>query len=237
MDHVATLRQARGGRAPDPVAAALEAEAGGADGIVFHLREDRRHIQDADVRALKRAVRTKLDFEMAATPEMIRICRRVRPDLATLVPEKRAELTTEGGLDVAAAPARIARAVQALRGRGITVSLFIDPAAGQVRAAAAAGAKVVELHTGEYANACAAGRSARRAASLRRLREATRLARSLGLRVLAGHGLDYANVAPVAGIPGIEEFNIGHAIVARAVFVGMRRAVRQMRAAIRRGAR
>jgi len=226
VDHVATLRQARGEGFPDVVAAAREAERGGAQGIVFHLREDRRHIQDADVAALRRAVRTKLDFEMAATPEMLRICLRTQPELATLVPEKRRELTTEGGLDVAGDFAHIARAVERLQRGGIPAALFVDPSTRQIEASARTGAQWIELHTGDYARAFASRRRA--AAALARLRGAARLAARLGLRVNAGHGLDYRNAAEAAALPHVVELNIGHSIVARAITVGLRQAVREM---------
>jgi pyridoxine 5-phosphate synthase len=228
IDHVATVRQARGTSYPDPVWAATLCELAGAHGITCHLREDRRHIQDRDLEVLRRTVRTVLNLEMAATPEMVAIARRVRPDYVTLVPEKRDERTTEGGLDVVAA-AGLREVVAELQGDGIEVSLFIDPVAGQIRAAGAVGARRIELHTGHYAEA----RGEAEEAELERLAQAAEEGVSLGLHVAAGHGLDYANVEPVALIPGIEEANIGHALIARAVFVGLDRAVRDMLALCR----
>jgi pyridoxine 5-phosphate synthase len=225
IDHIATVRNARGGDQPDPVEFARIAERAGARCIVCHLREDRRHIRDDDVWRLRKSVRTKLDLEMAATPEIIRIARQIMPDLATLVPERRAELTTEGGLDVVAQKARVRRAIRELHGRNIAVSLFIDPVPDQIVTAREIGADVVELHTGEYADAT----PARRAHHLRAIRTAARLARGLGLRVNAGHGLDYRNIGPVAQIGEIEEVSIGYAVVARALEVGMENAVREMR--------
>lgn len=229
VDHVATVRQARRGRVPDPVEAARAVEEAGADSIVCHLREDRRHIQDDDVARLRRAVRTRLNLEMSLAPDVVAAALRIRPPQVTLVPERRRELTTEGGLDVAAAPERVRRAVERFRARGIEVSLFIDPDPRQVAAAVRAGAPVVELHTGAYAHA--AGRARRR--ELARLREAAREARAAGLVVAAGHGLDLENVGPVARLPEIEELNIGFSIVARAIFVGLPRAVREMKEAMR----
>jgi pyridoxine 5-phosphate synthase len=225
IDHVATLRQARGGRAPDPLLAALVAEQWGADGITLHLREDRRHIQDRDVRALRGALQTRMNLEIAATPEMLAIALEVQPRDVCLVPEKRTEVTTEGGLDVTAQPAAIADACRRLAAGGIRVSLFIDPDAAQVDAAARAGAPVVELHTGAYAEAEGAGR----ARELARLVEAARRATAAGLTANAGHGLDYHNVQPVAAIPELVELNIGHAIVSRAVMSGLGRAVAEMK--------
>jgi pyridoxine 5-phosphate synthase len=226
IDHVATLRQARGTVYPSPIEAARVAEDAGADYITLHLREDRRHIQDRDVVALRKALRTRMNLEAAVTPEMIAFARRVRPHDVCLVPERRAELTTEGGLDAAGAPARIARACRDLATAGIRVSLFIDPDPRQVDAAARAGAPVVELHTGAYAEA----RTARgRQRELARIRAAAEHA-ARGLLVNAGHGLNYDNVRPVAAIARIGELNIGHAIVARAVFVGLGVAVREMKA-------
>ncbi|MBI1953677.1 MAG: pyridoxine 5'-phosphate synthase [Candidatus Omnitrophica bacterium] len=225
VDHVATLRQARGGPRPDPVWAALEAEAAGCEGIVCHLREDRRHIQDADLLILRRRIRTSLNLEMACHPEIVRIACRVKPDQATLVPERRRELTTEGGLDLRAGSPRLAAAVHRLTKASIRVSLFLDPDPVQLKLARELGAAMVELHTGAYANARA---SAPRKRSLARLKEAARAAHSLGLIVAAGHGLDYENVRPVAEIPEVEELNIGFAIVARALEVGWTQAVREM---------
>jgi pyridoxine 5-phosphate synthase len=226
IDHVATLRQARRGRSPDPVHAALAAEQAGADSITLHLREDRRHIQDRDVRALRTLLTTHMNLEMAVTDEMLAIATEVRPADCCLVPEKRAELTTEGGLDVAAQAARVTGACTGLAAAGIRVALFIDPDRAQVEAAARSGAPAVELHTGAYAEAS----GAERATELERLRTAARLAAQLGLVVHAGHGLDYHNVQPVAAVAEIVELNIGHAIVARAVFTGLEAAVRDMKA-------
>ena len=226
IDHVATLRQARRARAPDPVHAALAAEAAGADGITLHLREDRRHIQDRDVRALRPLLLTRMNLEMAVTDEMLAIAVEVRPADCCLVPEKRTELTTEGGLDVAGQAARMRAAAARLAAAGIRVALFIDPEPAQIEAAAASGAPAIELHTGAYAEATGAAR----ALELERLLEAARRAARLGLEVHAGHGLDYHNVQPVAAIDEIVELNIGHAIVARAVFTGLAAAVRDMKA-------
>ncbi len=225
IDHVATLRQARGTRYPDPVLAALQAEQAGADSITVHLREDRRHIQERDVRILVDTVQTRLNLEMAATPDMIRIARELAPQDCCLVPEKRAELTTEGGLDVAGRPDEIRAACDPLAAAGIRVALFIDPDGRQVEAAAAIGVPVVELHTGAYADAA----EARRGIELARLEKAAGEAAAAGLEVHAGHGLNYHNVGPIAGIPEIVELNIGHAIVARAVLDGLAGAVREMR--------
>lgn len=224
IDHVATLRQAREGRVPDPVRAAVEAERAGAHGITAHLREDRRHIQDHDLTRLRRALRIPLNLEMSITPEIVRIACRLRPAKACLVPEKRRELTTEGGLDVAGKIQAVRRAVSKLSRKGIEVSLFIDPDFKQVRSAAKAGAPVVELHTGTYAGA----RGRHKRAELERLRRAAILAHRLGIRVNAGHGLDYENTRSVARLPYIEELNIGHSVVSRAVFVGIKQAVREM---------
>jgi pyridoxine 5-phosphate synthase len=226
IDHVATLRQARRARAPDPVQAALAAEQAGADAITLHLREDRRHIQDRDVRALRGLLQTRMNLEMAVTDEMLGVAAEVRPEDCCLVPEKRQELTTEGGLEVAGQAARIRAAVASLAGAGIRVALFIDPDPAQIEAAAASGAPAVELHTGAYAEASGGAR----ATELERLRTGARLAERLGLEVHAGHGLDYHNVQPVAAIAQIVELNIGHAIVARAVFTGLAAAVRDMKA-------
>lgn len=223
IDHVATVRQARLAERPSPLEAALLAEEGGAWGITAHLREDRRHIQDRDIEALVSRVR-RLNMEMAVTPEMVEIAVRVRPHSCCLVPEKRAELTTEGGLDVAGQPEKIREAVARLKGAGIVVSCFIDPEEPQLAAAAAAGADYVELHTGTYSNA--AGEA--RAAELERLRSAAVFAHSAGLRVNAGHGIDYENIAGILTVPHLCELNIGHSIVGRAVMVGMVQAVREM---------
>lgn len=225
IDHVATLRQARRARAPDPVHAALMAEQAGADGITLHLREDRRHIQDRDVRVLRGLLQTRMNLEMAVTDEMLTIAAEVRPADCCLVPEKRAELTTEGGLEVARQAARIRAAAAGLAAAGIRVALFIDPDPVQIEAAAASGAPAVELHTGAYAEATGGAR----ATELERLRTGARLAARLGLEVHAGHGLDYHNVQPVAAIAEIVELNIGHAIVARALLTGLAAAVRDMK--------
>jgi len=229
IDHVATLRQARRAQYPDPVHAALLAEQCGADSITLHLREDRRHIQDRDVTLMRQLLQTRMNLEMAVTEEMIRIARQVQPQDCCLVPESRQEITTEGGLDVAGQMTRIAEACKALAASDIRVSLFIDPDASQVAAAKRAGAPVVELHTGAYANATGAAR----ALELERVRSAAKLAASLGLTVNAGHGLNYHNVQPIAAIAEIVELNIGHAIVARAVFDGLPKAVRDMKELMR----
>ncbi|MGH8258947.1 MAG: pyridoxine 5'-phosphate synthase [Steroidobacteraceae bacterium] len=226
IDHIATLREARRARYPDPVHAALAAEMAGADSITLHLREDRRHIRDHDVQALKGLLQTRMNLEMAVTDEMIDIARDVRPADCCLVPERRQEITTEGGLDAAAQVPLLADAAGALGEGGIRVALFIDPEPRQIEAAVRIGAPAVELHTGTYAEAA----GAQRALELERLRAAARLAGSLGLEVHAGHGLHYQNVQPVAAIGEIAELNIGHAIVARAVFDGLARAVREMKA-------
>ncbi|HEX2571870.1 MAG TPA: pyridoxine 5'-phosphate synthase [Polyangia bacterium] len=230
IDHVATLRQARGTRYPDPVWAAALCELAGADGITIHLREDRRHIQDRDLQILRETVRTTLNLEMAATDEMVGIATRVRPDIVTLVPEKREERTTEGGLDVLGQRDVVARAVESLLRANIPVSLFIDPTEAVVAASHALGVPRIELHTGDYCEA----HGAQQTTELERLMRAAAVGKKLGLHVAAGHGLDYPNVEPVASIPEIEELNIGHAIVSRAVMVGMERAVREMIAAVRR---
>lgn len=229
VDHVATVRQARRAHYPDPVEAALLAERGGADGITVHLREDRRHIQDHDVDRLRTALASKLNLEMAATPAMRDKALAVAPHDVCIVPERREEITTEGGLAVAAQRATIAPIVRRLGETGIRVSLFIDPDPQEIEAAAAAGAPVVELHTGAYADAASAEQ---REGELDRLREGAEHARRLGIQVNAGHGLTLENVGPVAAIPGMVELNIGHSIVARALAVGMEEAVREMRRAI-----
>ena len=225
IDHVATIRQARGTRYPDPVYAALMAEQAGADSITLHLREDRRHIQDRDLRAMKGVLQTRMNLEMALTDEMLGIAVDVLPEDCCLVPERREELTTEGGLDVTRQPERIAEACARLAAHGIRVSLFVDADSAQLEAAAAAGATVVELHTGAYADA--AGKARQR--ELERLTAAARQAAALGLVVHAGHGLHYHNVEPVAAIAEIAELNIGHAIIARAVFDGLGTAVAEMK--------
>jgi pyridoxine 5-phosphate synthase len=233
VDHVATLRQARRTTYPDPVVAAAAAELGGADQITVHLREDRRHILDRDVEILRQTVQSRLNLEMAATEEMIAIAVRVAPDVCTLVPERRQELTTEGGLEVAGQHAAISRAVRALREGGRRVSLFVDPDLDQVRASRDAGADTIELHTGTYCDAP----DEERPVELERLAAAAREGARLGLEIAAGHGLHYHNVLPVAAIPEIAEFNIGHAIVARAVMTGMERAVREMKELLDKGRR
>jgi pyridoxine 5-phosphate synthase len=225
IDHVATLRQARRIDYPDPVHAALLAEQSGADSITLHLREDRRHIQDRDVTLLRRLLQTRMNLEMAVTAEMIRIAGEVRPQDCCLVPESREEVTTEGGLDVRAQAARIEDACGELAAAGVRVSLFIDPETAQIEAARRVGAPVIELHTGTYANASGAAR----AHELERVRSAAALGASLGLVVNAGHGLNYHNVEPIAAIREIVELNIGHAIIARAVFDGLPKAVREMK--------
>ncbi len=229
VDHIATIRQARKGVEPDPVAASVLAELAGADGIIVHLREDRRHIQDRDLRILRQTVRTKLNLEMAATDEMQGIALEVRPDIVTLVPEKREELTTEGGLDVASRVPALTEYVGRMQQAGIPVSLFVDPDEQQVAGSKKTGAQWVEIHTGAYANAAT---EAERGRELAKVTEAARLAASLGLRVGAGHGLNYANAAAISRIPEVEEMNIGHSIVSRAALVGIERAVREMVALI-----
>jgi pyridoxine 5-phosphate synthase len=226
IDHVATLRQARRARYPDPVHAALAAENAGADSITLHLREDRRHIQDHDVRVLRGLLQTRMNLEMAVTEEMIAIAGEVRPEDACLVPERRQEVTTEGGLDAAGQQSRVREAVMALAGHGIRVALFIDPDPKQIEAAVACGAPAVELHTGSYAEAS----GARQAQELDRLVGGARRAAALGLAVHAGHGLNYHNVQPVAALTEVTELNIGHAIIGRALFDGLACAVREMKA-------
>lgn len=224
IDHVATLRQARGTRYPDPVGAAILAEAGGADQITVHLREDRRHIQEVDVRLLRRSIQTELNLEMAATDEMVDFAVDLKPNSVTFVPEKRKELTTEGGLDLKKSARRLSRHVPLLLQKGIRVSLFIDPNPDSVRIAGELKADAVEIHTGCYA---AGGEGEER--ELARIREISALAKEAGLWVAAGHGLHYQNVCPVARIREILEFNIGHSIIARALFVGIEAAVREMK--------
>jgi len=240
IDHVATIRQARRTYEPDPVWAAVEAHLGGADGITVHLREDRRHIQDEDVRRLRELTHIKLNLEMAATAEMVGIACRLKPEMAMLVPEGRQEVTTEGGLDVAAQRGVLRDAVKRLADAGIMTSVFIDAELAQVEAAAAIGARVCEIHTGPYAHAFhAKGRDAQSAAvvaELARIKAAGAAIRAAGMRFNAGHALNYFNVQPVAALPGVRELHIGHAIVSRAVFVGMREAVREMKRLIREGA-
>jgi pyridoxine 5-phosphate synthase len=240
IDHVATLRQARRTYEPDPVWAAVEAHLGGADGITVHLREDRRHIQDQDVRRLRELVHIKLNLEMAATDEMVEIACALKPEMAMLVPEGREEITTEGGLDVAGQMARLKSVVAKLADAGIMTSVFIDALPEQVDAAARIGAKVCEIHTGPYAHAFhAKGRdreSAAVVAEITKIRDAGAAVRALGMRFNAGHALNYFNVQPVASLPGVGELHIGHAIVSRSLFVGLREAVRQMKALIREAA-
>lgn len=228
VDHVATIREARKTDEPDPVRAAVLVELAGADGITVHLREDRRHIQDRDVRLLHRTIRTVLNLEMAVSDSILDLACELKPAQVTLVPEKREEVTTEGGLDVEAGGAALAAAVARLSEAGIRVSLFIDPTEEALEASKAVGVPAVELHTGEYANAFQARDEEGMRGQLERLRRASTLGRDLGLAVHAGHGLTYENVLPVAAIEEIEELNIGHSIVSRAVLVGMERAVREM---------
>ncbi len=234
VDHVATLRQARGGIEPEPVLAAIQAELNGSTGVTVHLREDRRHIQERDVRLIREVVVGHLNLEMAATDAMVRFALSVKPGIATLVPERRQELTTEGGLDVIRGEGRLKRAIARLRNAGIIVSLFIDPVPAQIQASREAGADEIELHTGPYCNA----RSDRAVKQrLNALVEGTKLAQELGLVVNAGHGLNYANVALVAAIEGMRELNIGHSIVSRAVFDGWSKAVADMARLIREASR
>ncbi len=225
VDHVATVRQARGGSEPDPVTAAAFAELAGADSITVHLREDRRHIQDRDVHLLRRTLQTRLNLEMAATEEMTRIALEVLPDSVCLVPERREELTTEGGLDVARHEEALRKTIAQLREGGIQVSLFVDPELSQVQASRRIGADAIEIHTGTY---CEARSAAAQRTELKKIEECIREGARLGLIINAGHGLNYLNVQAVAALGGIEEFNIGHSIVSRALFVGMERAVRDM---------
>ena len=225
IDHVATVREARKGTVPNLVKAALEAVKGGAEGITVHLREDRRHIQDGDVSQLLKILTQPLNLEMSLAPEIVKIALKLRPEKVCLVPEKRQELTTEGGLDAVEKMKVLARIVPRLRSRGIEASLFIDPDIRQVRAAKAVGAGTIELHTGSYANA----KGPKKRRELARLRRAAIEAHRLGLKINVGHGLDYENIRPVAGIPYISEANIGHSIVSRSLFVGMRQAVREMK--------
>jgi pyridoxine 5-phosphate synthase len=240
IDHVATIRQARRTYEPDPVWAAVEAHLGGADGITFHLREDRRHIQDDDVRRLKEATQMKLNFEMAATDEMVGIACRIQPQMAMLVPEGRHEVTTEGGLDIVGQEARLKDVIARLADAGITTSVFIDAELPQVEAAARIGAQVCEIHTGPYAHAFHdKGRDAEAPAvlaELAKIRQAGQAIRDLGMRFNAGHALNYYNVQPLARLAGVRELHIGHAIISRAVFVGLREAVREMKALMREAA-
>jgi pyridoxine 5-phosphate synthase len=229
VDHVATVRQARRAQVPDPVEAALLAEKVGADGITVHLREDRRHIQERDVERLRERLETKLNLEMAVTPAMVAFAETLRPDDACFVPEKREELTTEGGLDIVAHRRKIQDSVKRLQDRGIHVSLFVDPEEKQIETSKEVGADAVEVHTGTYCNAAGAEREKER----RMVASAVSLAHRLGLEVHAGHGLDYENVLPIAGIHEIVELNIGHSIIARAVVVGIEQAVREMKALLK----
>ena len=232
IDHVATIRQARGGREPDPVWAAVEAELAGADGITIHLREDRRHIQDRDLRVLKETVQTRLNLELAIDPILIDLALTVRPDQITFVPERREELTTEGGLDVITHRARVAEAIARCLDAGLAVSLFINPDPRHVEVSKELGAEAVELHTGRYADATTSSLVAH---ELTALVEAGRMAAKMGMGLHAGHGLNYANVGPVARIDAMLELNIGHSIIARSVFTGLRAAVAEMRAVILSG--
>lgn len=231
IDHVATVRQARRTIEPDPVVAAAIAELAGAEGIIIHLREDRRHIQDRDLHILKQTVKTKLNLEMAATEEMIRIAGQTKPDMVTLVPEKREELTTEGGLDISRKPL-LKKAITTLKKDGILVSLFINPEPADVKISRGLGADFVEIHTGRYADA---QNEVEKEQELSRIRKAVETAHRLKLRINAGHGLNYINIKPLVAWPEIEEFSIGHSIIARAVLVGMEKAVKEMLALIRQG--
>jgi len=225
VDHIATVRQARGGVEPDPVTAAAMGELAGAEGITIHLREDRRHIQDRDLEILRKTVKTKLNLEMAATQEMVRTALRIKPEQVTLVPEKRQELTTEGGLDVILNLKSISDAVKRLREEGIVVSLFVDPHQEQIKAANKSGADYIEIHTGAYAEA---NNWKSQEKELEAIDTAIKLARKVGMGVNAGHGLNYVNIKALAAIGGIEEYNIGHSIISRAMLVGLDRAVRDM---------
>ncbi|MDO8662606.1 MAG: pyridoxine 5'-phosphate synthase [Candidatus Omnitrophota bacterium] len=230
IDHVATLREARGGLDPEPVFAALIAEASGADAIVAHLREDRRHINDEDLFLLKGVIRTRLNLEMSIAPEIVEIACRIKPDQATLVPEKRQELTTEGGLDIVFHQQKIKKVVKKLNESGIEVSLFIDPSKKQINASQKTGAKMLELHTGAYANA---KNKTEEDKYFKELKSAVRFAGKLGFQVFAGHGLNYTNTARIAAIDGIEELNIGHSIISRAVFTGLGNAIKEMKELMR----
>lgn len=230
IDHIATLRNARGGKEPDPIEAALLAEKAGAECIVCHLREDRRHIKDDDVYRLRKSVATKLDLEMAATQEIVKIAKRVKPDLCTLVPERRKELTTEGGLDVVKYKTSLKRSIQQLHDSGIKVSLFIDPVDEQLEASKAIGADMIEIHTGEYAETKTQKQIE---THLNRIKTAAMYAKQLGLGVNAGHGLDYENIKPITKIKEIDEVSIGYAIIVRSMFVGLENAVREMKKLIK----
>ncbi len=230
IDHVATLRQARGGIEPDPVWAASVCEKAGCDSIVAHLREDRRHVNDADAWALKKAVKTRFNLEMSINRDIVEIAKRLRPHQATLVPERRQELTTEGGMSIAKYSKRIGRAVEALQKKGIEVSIFVDPNKREIYAAKKIGAEIIEIHTGRY-SLVRTTRSAKK--EFRKIKEAIEYALSLGFEVNAGHGLNYENVKRIAGIKGVNELNIGHSIVSRAVFSGLYRAVKDMKGLIK----
>ncbi len=232
VDHVATVRQARGIDIPDPVEAALLAEKGGADGITVHLREDRRHIQERDVEILRQRVMAKLNLEMAVTPEMVKQAERIRPNDVCLVPERREELTTEGGLDVVAHRGKVQEVVRCLQGEGILVSLFVDPQESQIEASRETGAHGIEIHTGRYCNATGG-----REKELEEIKAAVSLAHCLGLEVHGGHGLNYENVSPIARISEIVELNIGHSIIARAIMVGMVQAVSEMKILLEKAGR
>ncbi|MCD5390577.1 pyridoxine 5'-phosphate synthase [candidate division NPL-UPA2 bacterium] len=232
IDHVATIREARRTFEPDPVAAALICQLAGADAIVAHLREDRRHIQDKDIQLLREVVKIKFNLEMAATEEMVKVATKIKPDQVTLVPERRQEVTTEGGLNVVSKRKPLETLIKALKREGIVVSLFIDPHPAQIRASAEVGAQAVELHTGEYANS---GTEEQSKQELKKLMNGVKRVKELNLRVHAGHGLTYQNVAHVAAIEEIEELNIGHTIISRAVLVGLDKAVREMLALVRIG--
>ena len=239
IDHVAALRQARQAIEPDPIWACVEAELGGAECITFHLRKDRRHINDRDARMIREAARVRINMEMSLDEEIVALAAEIKPDQATLVPENRQEVTTEGGLDVQATAARTAEVTRRLQQEGILVSAFVDPVVRQIHAARDAGCEAVEVHTGRYAEAClvrAGGRQAlhRRDHELAAIREALDSALRIGLIVHAGHGLTYTNVTPVASMPGFGEFNIGHSIIARSIFIGLRSAVAEMKRLIER---
>jgi pyridoxine 5-phosphate synthase len=231
IDHIATLRQARRESEPDPVTAAGICELAGAEGIVCHLREDRRHVNDRDLRLLKEVVKTKLDLEMAATDEMIKIARLIKPEMATLVPEKREEITTEGGLNIAASKEKIMNAIKSIKEAGIKVSVFIDPQPENVDLALETGADMIEIHTGQYANAKEINDKILEAEKIRQI---SRMAKELGMGVNAGHGLNYLNIVPIANIEDIDEVSIGHSIISRAVFTGLYKAVEDMLVVIRR---
>ena len=231
IDHIATLRQARRESEPDPVTAAGICELAGAEGIVCHLREDRRHINDRDLRLLKEVVKTKLDLEMAATGEMIKIACLIKPEMATLVPEKREEITTEGGLNIAASKEKIMNAVKSINEAGVKVSVFIDPQPENVDLALEAGADMIEIHTGQYANA---KEISDKILEAEKIRQIARMAKELGMGVNAGHGLNYLNIVPIANIEDIDEVSIGHSIISRAVFTGLHKAVEDMLVILRR---